>query len=1267
MFVKKIGRLSLVSFSLALACFVLSAGVSAQVPRVLTIESKPFGGVNVSASLSDLDGLEGGLSGFTRQFAENESVTLEAPSGIGAHTFVKWKLDGVDFTTNPAATVTMDADHTLTALYFSNNQVLVNGSFETSTSGWTASGNLFVESEALGVATDGISWVAFNAGDETPNGELSQTFSTVPGQSYVVAFDVGTLSYYNDQQKMRVSVSGAGNPLPAQTITLTGLRNGNIEWESRSYSFVADSMSSTLTFTDVSQATLSVDLLLDHVRVYGSTSAPYGVPGVVDDSAAIHSGQKVRLPVLANDFGMMDQSTLVINSPPATGTVVVEDSGEVLYSHSGVDSLPVSFTYRVSGEGGMSAPATVNITISTDLRIPESGLHMPAAPPATAVSVEPAFPGVVFSGPVSLVSPAGDTERLFVAERNGKIKVIPDVTAESPVSSLVMDLAAALVSANRDPAESLLPDSTSESGLLGFAMHPDFATNGYLYLSYEVAKEGDSTFGYQRLSRFTVPAGQIDQPAPVADPSSEMILIEQRDRQDSHSGSDLHFGADGYLYWSIGDEGYPNDHWGNAQRIDMNFFSGMLRIDVDKKAGNLEPNAHPNPAAAALGYSTGNAIPRDEEPVGSGIFKARYSIPVDNPFVSTSQGGTWNGVFNGSPVSSASLPYVRSEFWAVGLRSPWRFTIDEPTGDIWLGDVGEGVYEELNIITKGGNYGWSFRSGYHAGPQADPGGLTLTDPVYEYVHTSKPGDANYKGNSIIGGVVYRGNRFATLAGAYIFGDYVSGNIWALRRPGGVVNVERIAGMPNLIAFGTDPSNGDVLICDLVPGPLKRIVTGAPDNSFPTTLGATRLFADLADLSPAPGLLPYEPNLRFWSDHAEKRRWFGVPDDASAMTWDRDGAWSFPSGQIWVKHFDLEMERGNPASPKRRLETRVLVKNDVGVYGVSYRWNEAGTEATLVPDGGDGFPVNITVDGAPYEQQWQIPSRSQCITCHSASAGHSLSFDTRQLNRENTIHGFSGNQLDLLYNAGYLNNAPDSPKSLPRHVRPDETRYSLEARVRSYLAVNCSYCHAGSSGSVAAAWDGRHQIPLDQTGLVNGIASTAAGDFRLIVPGDPAHSVVIQRLGGTSGFTRMPPLGSNEIDLENIALVTDWINQSLPNRLTYDEWRLQTFLSPDSPDGAPGGDPDGDGVSNRSEFLAGTLATSGSSFLRPAVSCTGSEVSLEFQLPENRSVQVETSADLSEWLRWDVPENDGIPLSGGSSTISGPQVTPRQFYRLLIRE
>lgn len=900
-------------------------------------------------------------------------------------------------------------------------------------------------------------------------------------------------------------------------------------------------------------------------------------------------------------------------------------------------------------------------------------LNVPLAPPPTTVQVVDAFPGVLFTTAVVFASPPGDGKRLFVGELGGKIKVIPDVTATSPTASLTLDLAQVIASPVRNPAESWNLGPNLECGLLGFDFHPDYASNGYFYVAYSVQKDSDPGVWYQRLSRFTVPSAQREAAAPVADPGSELILLEQRDRGPNHNGGDVHFGPDGYLYMSVGDEENPSDHFNNSQRIDMNFFGAMLRIDVDKKPGNLEPNPHTNPAAAPLGFSAVDGLPRDESPVGSGIFKARYSIPIDNPYVPSTQGGTWDGTLNGIAISPQSLPYVRSEFWAIGLRSPWRFFIDRPTGEIILGDVGQSTAwpaaphaaEEVDLITRGGNYGWPYREGTFPGPKPSPPGFASLDPFYQIAHDAAA-DPSYQARCFIGGVVYRGSRFASLTGSYIFGDFISGNIWAMTRQGGAPAIHRVAGLASLVTFGTDPANGDVLLTDFSGNRIRRLVTATPASGFPDTLGATGLFSDLATLTPAAAVVPYSINLPFWSDHAIKRRWFAIPDGTSSMLWSRDGSWTFPSGQIWVKHFDLEKERGNPDSVKKRIETRVLVKNGEGVYGVSYRWNAAGTQATLAADGGEAFSVEIIKDGAPYSQRWNIPSRAQCNVCHNAAAGYALSFNTLQLNLEIANEGFSGNQLTFLKDQGYFANSPESPQLLPRHLRPDESEAPVEARIRSYLAANCGYCHAGAVGTAPTAWDGRHEPTLDQTGLIFGVATSAMAPFKLIVPGDPDHSLVLRRIDGTGAFSRMPPLASAEPDTVNIALMTKWITESLPARKSYEKWRLEEFGSAISPAGAADADADADGKSNYAEFLAGSKPLNGGSFLVPTMSLSGGTLRLDAVIPANRSIQVETSTNLRDWSLWDIPGNHGLAHPGGHAAFEGP-MTDGQFFRFKLRE
>ena len=969
-------------------------------------------------------------------------------------------------------------------------------------------------------------------------------------------------------------------------------------------------------------------------------------PTTAPDAVSMHAGQKALITVLANDTGFFYAHTVAIATPATAGTTSITPEGRIIYQNTNPAVAGDSFTYTVNGPGGTSIAAQVTITFSGSLRIPNPQLAMPATAPPTFIQVTDALGGIAFTQPICIASIPGNTKRLFVGERLAKVQLIPDITAAAPTKRLFLDLQQ--VVAGRTPGETIEGGGNQEHGLLGLAFHPQYASNGYFYVAYTVRISGGSY--YQRLSRFQVSAGDPT----VANPASELILLQQLDRGSNHDGGDIHFGPDGYLYYGAGDEEAQRDIRQNSQKINLNFFSGIFRIDVDKKPGNREPNPHA-------------AIPTD-----GGI--ARFSVPADNPFIHTSLGGTWDGKING--VTLPSLTAVRTEFWAYGLRHPWRFSFDSLTGDLWAGDVGQDTYEEIDLIQKGGNYGWVYREGFHDTnftnpvPPTKPAGFTSIDPVYEYKHAATGGtDPQFIGSSVVGGIVYRGSRFPAFYGNYIFCDSVSGHIWQRNPTTGVVT--RLTGVPGvyggLVSMGVDPSNQDILFADYLNGRILRLGTGTASTSFPNTLTATRLFADLADLSPNPGLIPYEVNLPFWSDHAIKRRWFSIPQASGSIIWSRDGKWTFPTGSLWVKHFDLELTPGNPAT-KRRIETRVIVKTDANAYGVSYRWNDAQTEATLVPDEGVEFDLSITEGGVPHTQRWSIPSRSSCLTCHTPQAGDVLSFSTRQLNRSATPNGFTGNQLSLLYSNGFFANNPGSPNLLPRHLLPDETAFPVEARVRSYLAVNCSYCHQ-TEGTVAGAnWDGRPQLTLAQTGLINGVATNNGGNTenRYIVPGDLAHSIALSRISASNGFSRMPPLATNTLDQTNIALLQEWIG-GLQVRQTYAQWRLARFNSSNSPDGDPAADPDGDGATNNSEFISGTDPRDGKSFLTTQLSVNSTSVTLGFIGPINCSAVVEVSTDLVNWTPWDIPGNNGVPLSGTPTTFTGPNTGAKQFYRVKIEE
>jgi uncharacterized repeat protein (TIGR03806 family) len=986
--------------------------------------------------------------------------------------------------------------------------------------------------------------------------------------------------------------------------------------------------------------------LYDHVLTPAQISAnhtagpdaAFPAPTVQPDAVTLLHEQKARVHVLANDTGEIARSTLSISQAPASGSVTISPDGSILYTHTTGTPAGDSFQYTVANTTGQSSTGSVTLTFSPSLKIPAPSVNVPSTPPPTVYALPNALGTLTFAQPLCLVTPPGETQRLFVCEKDGIIKVVNNVAAASPTASIFLNLATHLSFSGETV------DTGGECGLLGLAFHPNYASNRQFYVFYSVTKGG---LRYQRVSRFLTQAGNPNAAEiATATTNPELILIEQRDEHNNHNGGDLHFGpTDGYLYISVGDEGAGNDDpTFNSQLINKDLFSGILRIDVNRDMANsVEPTPH-----AAI-------------PTTGGV--ARFAIPKTNPFVNIG-GGTWDGKYNGVDVTGT----VRREFWATGLRNPWRMSFDSVTNVLWCADVGQGLREEVNKIERGKNYGWVYWEGNVNGPRttnptipASFDTLYHTRPVYDY-----PRDGDFGGRSVTGGRVYRGTRVSALTGKYIFGDHESGNIWSINLDGS--GVQRLIGEAGVAGFGVDPSNQDLLLADRGDGIVRRLSTTTATGTFPATLTATGLFADLSDLSPAPGVTPYTVNLPFWSDHAIKSRWVVVPDGSSRFTYSPENPWTLPNGTVWVKHFDMEMQRGVPAS-KKRIETRLIVKNPTGAYGVSYRWNEAGTEATLAADAGENFNLAITEGGNPVPQTWRIPSRAECMVCHTPQAGHALSFNTRQLNLENNLLGFTGNQLTTFSQQDYLTGNPGSPHLLPRHVKPDDSSVSVEARVRSYLAVNCSYCHK-SGGTAPNTWDGSATLTLAQTGLVNGSANNSGNDplNKLVVPGDPNHSIVLSRLAVTNGFTRMPPLGSNVQDQTNINLLTTWINGELASRQDYLAWRADEFEPDNDPAGAADQDPDRDGSTNAQEFLAGTDPLDGSSAFRPQLAADAENLlTLGFTLPANRSFLIESSENLGAWTPWDVPGNAGLPTPGGAVEFAIPVTDPQRFFRVTLRE
>ncbi|HVV73070.1 MAG TPA: PQQ-dependent sugar dehydrogenase, partial [Verrucomicrobiae bacterium] len=547
-----------------------------------------------------------------------------------------------------------------------------------------------------------------------------------------------------------------------------------------------------------------------------------------------------------------------------------------------------------------------------------------------------------------------------------------------------------------------------------------------------------------------------------------------------------------------------------------------------------------------------------------------YAVPPDNPFV-----GATN--FNGLAVDSTKL---RTEFYAVGLRNPWRMSQDPASGLLFVGDPGTSVFDEVNVITKGGNYGWPYREGTGPGPKSSsaPPGVKWSNPIYQR-----------SAGAIIGGVVYRGQNYPQLQGAYVFGDYVAAQLLSLRYAGtNLAPAQSLTGQSGVAAFGVDPSNNDVLVVYRDGGKVLRLVytTNLIGSPLPATLADTGAFADLGSLTPNPGIVGYDVNVPFWSDNAVKRRWFSLPGLSSTFGFSKDSPWSLPSGSIWIKHFELEMTNG-VASSARRLETRFLVRTSTGIYGATYRWDDSQTNAVLVATEGLDEAFAINDGGTIRTQVWHYPGRNECLTCHTPLAGFALGFNTAQLNCEFNYPGGTQNQLRALSDAGYFGNGIVNFYTMPALAQSTNTAISVDYRVRSYLAANCVQCHQ-PGGAALGNFDARLTTPLSASGLLNGPLVNNLGDPAncVIKPGSLEHSVLYSRIANL-GATHMPPLATSVLNQSAIDLVRDWISGSSSNYQSYADWQVSNFGSTSAPGSAPWEDPDGDGAVNQLEYLTST--------------------------------------------------------------------------------
>ncbi len=362
-----------------------------------------------------------------------------------------------------------------------------------------------------------------------------------------------------------------------------------------------------------------------------------------------------------------------------------------------------------------------------------------SSPAFAQYQTEEAFPNLTFNAPVDVQHAGDGTNRLFVVEQGGVVKVFDNERLTA--------VADTFLNVSSDVA------TGGERGLLGLAFHPQFDQNGFFYVNKTEPSPLTTV-----VSRFTVDSTNSN----AADPGSEVVLLTVRQPYSNHNGGQIQFGPDGMLYIALGDGGSQGDPDGNGQDTST-LLGSILRIDVDNPDSLLN-----------------------------------YGIPPDNPFVGVA----------GS----------REEIFAYGLRNPWRFSFDSESGLLWAADVGQNEWEEVDIIELGKNYGWNTMEAFHCYEAAscDQTGLEL--PVWEYNHSG--------GNqSITGGYVYRGSRLPGLFGDYIFGDYVSGRIWALHQDSTYSATELVDATFNIPTFGVDES-GELLI-GAFDGKIYRLISEAP--------------------------------------------------------------------------------------------------------------------------------------------------------------------------------------------------------------------------------------------------------------------------------------------------------------------------------------------------------------------------------------------------------------------------------------------------------
>ena len=725
------------------------------------------------------------------------------------------------------------------------------------------------------------------------------------------------------------------------------------------------------------------------------------------------------------------------------------------------------------------------------------------------------FPDLYLTSPVRMIE-MPYTEDVLVLTKTGEVW---QVSFEDQTKKQLLDI-----------SERAL--KVWEAGVTGIALHPKFGNPTYpdkqeIFIFYPTKDEPSRWEEkiFLRLSKF-----KWDPDLEVFDPDSEEILIQQYDRMTWHNGGGMFFDNDGFLNLAIGDEGKSEYQIASTQRLDGGLFSGIFRIDVDKDSTRSHPiRRQPNPNEQP-------EVPRYED---WDTYTQGYFIPNDNPWL--------------SPDSSHLEEYI-----ALGLRSPYSTSYDAERDQIWVADVGEVSKEEISKVDLGDNLQWPYREGTSIYLHPKPEVLIGNDkpPFFDYGRDF--------GICVIGGGIYRGDEFPNLNGKFLFGDHGTNKVYALKNTDtsnsssfeSIINGFEIPGVelpegPVLTGIHI-LNNGKVYITIMgfdhfAPSKILQIVQKEFVPDPPAKLSELGAFKDLENLQPIDGFIPYAVNSPLWSDRAIKSRWMAIPNDGKhnqdyeQITFNSTDDWEFPDGTVFLKHFELPLTT-DPNGPTKRLETRffILGEGDIG-YGLTYKWNEDDTDATLITSGQSEYFDIMDGNDIAFTQKWDYPDRGQCSTCHTSNANHVLGVKTHQLNSDFIYEGVSMNQIEYLRTHEIFKN-PN--QTLGQHLKSyglgDES-VDLGVRIRSYLDANCASCHR-PGGVRNVNMDLRFSVPLPLQNMLNIETGSEASNlhYDIVEPGDHQRSELWIR-DASNEELKMPPLARNLVDEEYVEKLAEWID------------------------------------------------------------------------------------------------------------------------------